>query len=542
MNARTGAEIVRSSLRQAVSAWTPGIKPTWTIAEVTHALRMHREGVFSFSAMLIDTLGEDDQIPQLLEKRCDAIFQNDFELQPVDGPDPAFSKQIVEQIEPIWWDMFPESELDDLYRWYKMAGVGLATLDWHKTAKQWKPYLRALPLHFLRYDEFTRRWLYQTREGELEVTPGDGKWILLADGQRGWMKGLVRQISIPWIRKQLHLRDWNRYNERHGLPIIKAMAPAIADEEDKDEFWEDLQDLASEAVAQLPTHMDEHGAQFDLELLEAKDRSWESFKQAIERDDRKFTVIFLGGNVSTEVASTGANRATSENHDEQLAKKASADEKRLSTELRKQGLWPAVALNIQSARFEVTPWPHWDTSLPEDRKERAEGQRTFAETVGELKKSGYEVENIKEVAEDHGLQLKKIEEPKTDPSVPPVPGDQDVDEDPAQDRAAPPKNSGKLRAFALASGAALNENRGFIEGQLYGDALAEQSAAKAKNSIKPTMAAILEELDAATDYDDLRARLTARYEQLSPEEISRLVRDTMVLADLNGRYAVNQDA
>lgn len=536
MNARTGADIVRSSVRQAVSAWTPGIKPTWTIAEVTHALRMHREGVFSYSSMLIDTLGEDDQIPQLLEKRCDAIFQNDFELQPVDGPNPRFSKQIARQIEPIWWDMFPEAELDDLYRWYKMAGVGLATLDWQKGARQWTPHLRTLPLHFLRYDEFARRWLYQAREGEIEVTPGDGKWILLADGQRGWMRGLVRQLSIPWIRKQLHLRDWNRYNERHGLPIIKAMAPAIADEEDKDDFWEDLQDLASEAVAQLPTHMDENGAKFDLELLEAKDRSWESFQAAIDRDDRKFTVIFLGGNVSTEVATTGANRATSENHDEQLSKKAAADEKRLSTELRKQGLWPAVALNISSAQFEVTPWPHWDTSLPEDTKDRAEGQKTLAETVGALKQSGYEIENIEEVAEAHGLQLKKIEAPAKVAPVLPGTGEDQQNADDAQDR----RSGG--RSFALASGAAVAKNRGFLEGQLYIDALTDNTTADGTEALDETRKAILEELDAATDFGDLRDRLTARYADLSAEEISDLVWKAMTMARLAGHRAVNQDA
>src|SRR5690606_22906422 len=169
------------------TAWTPGIRPTWTIQQVRQALRTHRDGSFAESAQLVDSMGEDDQIPQLASKRIDALLQSDFELQPVDAPNRTLSERIAEQLGPLWWDYFPEGELFDFLHWYLHLGVGVATFDWTRSASRWSPRLRTLPPHFLRFDEHRKAWLYNAREGELEVTPGDGRWFLLTRGQRGWM-------------------------------------------------------------------------------------------------------------------------------------------------------------------------------------------------------------------------------------------------------------------------------------------------------------------------------------------------------------------
>lgn len=538
-------DIARSNLQAAISAWTPGIKPTWTIAEVRHALRTHRDGIFSYSAQLVDSMGEDDQIPELLQKLVDALLQSEFSLDPVDAPNRQLSKRIAEQFGPLWWDAFPEDELNDFIGWYEMLGASVAVLDWDRRASRWSPKLRTLPPHFLRRDEYQGKWLYQAQEGELEVVPGDGRWVLLTDGQRGWMRGKVRRLAVPWVGKQLNFRDWNRYNERHGLPIILAKAPAIADEGDKDQFWEDMQSLGQEAVAQLPTHLDDKGAEFDLDLLEAKDQSWKSFEASLDRADRRFTVVFLGGNLSTEVASTGSNRATSETHDRQLTTKATALGKRVSTQLRRQALWPVIALNVAGAAFEVTPWPKWHTEPPEDAKTQAEGQKAFGEAVQAIETAGYEIENIEELAEQHSLKLKKVEKPEPPTLV--APSNDQPPPTPSKEsgqtgNARSARNEGRRPFAHLAGGGSASSDSGFVQGQLYTDALTETSAQHAQAALQPTLDAILEELDAATDYDDLRARLRARYAQLDAKALSELVYRSLVVAELAGATAANQDA
>lgn len=518
-----------------VTQWSPGIKPTWTIAEVRRALRAHADGDFQLSALLVDAMGEDDELAGLLEKRVGGVLGSDFRLEAVDAPDRQFSKQLVRRYGPAWWTIFPEGELHEFLSWRRMLGVSIGVLDWKHESTSWVPRFRCLHPQYLRYDLHRREWRYNAQEGDLLVTPGNGTWILSCDGQRGWMRCGVRALAVTWLFKQFTLRDWNRYNERHGLPIIKAKAPAIADDDDTERFFEDAQALDREVVALLPTHLNEEGAAFDLELLEAKDQSWQSFERSIDRCDRRFTVYLLGANLSTEVNREGA-RSTAEVHRGVERQKATTDAKTLANELREQGLWPIVALNHAGASLDVIPWPQWDTSPPSDDKAEAESKKAFGEAIQAIDRAGFEVENVEELAEQYGLRLKKKPEPPTgNPGVVP----------PAQEGAPghAPATSGLTQNFGarLASGALAAKNTGFINGQLYADEVAEHALVSAQARLDDIHAAIREELDAASSYADFRARMAARYADLDPEELSTIVFAAMAMVELAGRAAVNED-
>jgi hypothetical protein len=428
-----------SDVARAVTQWSVGIKPTWTISEVRTALRSHAEGDFSLSAQLVDTFGEDDIIPGLEEKRVDAVLGSDFELCAVDEPNHQLSVRLKDRFEPLWWDMFPESEMGDLLKWYRQLGVAVAVLDWDRGNAAWKPTLRVLHPQFLRWNSFRQRFTYSAREGELDVTPGDGRWVLLTDGQRGWMRGLVRSLAIDWIAKQLAMRDWNRYNERHGLPIIKAFAPAIAEEPDQEAFWEDVKAIQSDVVAQLPTHLDDNGAKFDLELLEAQDGNWKSFEALIDRVDRRFMVRILGSNLSTEITTQGSQAAVNAHRGVEAAK-ATADAQKLSTDVRKQGLYPAIAFNVAGVRIEVIPWPKWDTEPPEDDKASAEAAAALGLAFKNFALAGYDIENLDEIEERYGVKLVKRAAPEPPAPTTPVAPDDGADttdnQQPGQDAAA----------------------------------------------------------------------------------------------------------
>jgi plasmid maintenance system killer protein len=530
-------------LLRAVTQWTPGIKPTWTIAEVRRALRLHAEGDFSLSAQLVDAMGEDDEIPGALEKWCDSILGSNFALEAVDKPNKQLSKRIVSEFEPFWWKMYPEGDLDEWLRWYRMLGVGIAVHDkWERTGSRWIPRLKVLHPQFLRYEQFTDRWLYYAQEGELEVIEGDGKWLKLMDGQRGWMKGAVRALAVAWVSKQLTIRDWNRYNERHGLPLLKAKAPMIADEGDRDEFFEDLQGLKSETIALLLTHVDGQSkdAAYDLDLLEAKDQSYESFEKHLQRQDRKFQVYLIGGNLSSEVVDQGA-RSAADTHRGVERTKAAAGANKLSTDLREQGLFPVVQYNIEGVTLEIVPWPKWDTDPPEDEKAEAEADEAFAKELKAFDEAGYEVENAVELADKRGIKLKKKEPlelpaPPTGDGKPPVPG---------ATPPVPPKPAGNgntARLARLASGFLASKASGFLNGQIYADKLTDEATDDGQQALEPTFDAILEELEAASDYEDLRKRLQNRYETLNADQLAELVYRAMVMADFAGRAAVQEDS
>jgi len=541
-----------SKLLAAITAWTPGIKPTWTVSEVRNALRSHRDGDFSLSALLVDTMGEDDAIPGLLEKYVDALLESDFELSPVtetkgEGKKseevaiPA-SQKIVDELEDDWWDMVPETELDEFLRWYRMLGVSVAVLDWDTTTTPWTARLRTLHPQYLRYDCVAERWIYYAREGEFTVTPGDGRWVLLTDGRRGWMRGLVRSLGITWLGKQLTWRDLLRFCERHGLPIIKAYTPAIADESDKDDFWEQLRALHSEIVADLPTHLDDNGAKFDLDLLEAKDQSWKVFLDTLERCDRRFTINFLGGNLSTEVTDQGA-RATADTHRGVERSKAQALGKRASTELRRQVVWPWAAFNVRGSTLAVTPWPHWSTEPTEDLKGQAEGKKTLGEALNAIQDAGWRVKNVDEVATPYGLELEELP-PQAPFGGPRPPGPPGAPPPPAPGAPLP---AAKQKALArgrllLGSGADVRDNRGFIAGQLYADAATDSVTREGSRVLAVDLQALARVLDEASSFDAVRRGLiTLLGEDYDPDELAELMGRAVLLSELAGAFAVRQD-
>jgi hypothetical protein len=534
--------------RFEVTQHAPNLKPTWTIGEVRAALRAHAQGDFSLSAQLVDTMGEDDVLPGLVEKSVDAVLGSEFDLNAVDHPNRQQSKRLVAQWGPLWWDMFPEGEIGELYRWYRWLRVAIGVLDWERGADRWTPHLRTLHPQYLRWDDFRKTFVYSAKQGELDVTPGDGTWVMLLDGQRSWMQGSVRACALTWFRKQLTLRDWQRSSYRHGNATLLAYTPAIADDEDKEQFEEDAKAMEADGVAVLPTNLDpnsEKDVRFDLGLLEAKGTNYQVFEKLVDREDRRFMIHWLGANLGTEVTDQGA-RASADTHRGVEQSKAHAGGVRLSTDIRKQGLYPAIAFNVPGVTYETTPWPKWDTEPAADTKAEAEDQKAFLEVVKEAEAAGYDVENLDELAEKHGLELKKRETPPPAgaPGVP-VPGQQAPANDPKEeDDQDDERQAARLLAQGkrLLSGALASENKGFTEGQVYIDALVAHAAELGVALLEPTLMRIERELEAADSYEDLKRRLRAAYEEIDAQALSDVVESVHATGELAGRTAVNEDA
>lgn len=393
-----------SNIAHLVTPHTTNIIPTWTIEQVRAALLVHRTGDFSLVSQLFDSMLEDDELPGTVQKRVNATLRSKFRLS-IDGTDRDLTER-EKKIEKAFPSFAPSAELFDLLANWIILGVGVATLDWDtSTPGIWIPKLRTLPTEYLRYDTGERQWVYEAQEGSLIVTPGDGRWVLLTTGQRGWIWGLIRGLAVLWLSKALTQGDWSRYNERHGLPIVKAFTPITSDKDEREKFIDALAELRSEAVIGLPR--DESGFGYDVELMEAMDRSWESFMKSIERADRKMQVMLLGGNLGTEVATTGANRAASEVHVLTLDReKAKIDSDRLSRTLQEQLLAPFMALNFPGEN--EIPAPQWDVAPAEDVRLWVDAQGSFLDMLGKQEAAGYDVANAEALATEYGLRLKKL--------------------------------------------------------------------------------------------------------------------------------------
>ena len=522
-----------------VDQWTPGIRPTWNVAQVKAALYSHQTGSMAESSLLVEAMYADDELPSALEAAVDEIVGSTFSLDAVedkDGePDPE-SERYADALREHWHDCFPEHELANLVRWFIMLGVAVGTLDWERRDNVWLPRLRTLHPQYLYWDEGTPDpqtgrmgvWRYHARDDTHIVTPGDGRWVLLSDGRESWMRSSVRALATTWLVKQYTWRDWARYNERHGLPILLGKIPTFA--EDKDEFLSDLKRLGSETVAILPQMADEDGPSYGLDLLEAKDQSWDTFRATIERCDRKFQVHFQGTN-TTELIGTAGSRATSESGRSISSQRAAQRERRLTTDFRDQLVKPWVGYNIKGADMSLAPWPHWAVEGEEDTLRRAESLERFASFLTHIKAAGYEVANIEEEAARYGLTLKEREVESGAGPVDETDSGGGVDTDDGGD--------GKGAAEELAQD--VGKRDGFQAGQAYLDGLVGSLTAEADALESVSAEEMVSIIDAAKDPDDLRQRLLDHIGSDDPYMLAAVFEKAILLASLAGRFAVQED-
>lgn len=464
--------------RSLLLPYQTGIKPTWTVRQIRSALTQHQMGSLGLSSLLFDSMLEDDEFPGTLKRRVDATLKSPFELKPVEkdpkpqaepaapgpqkAPAPAgappgepgaverdpVKPMPVKPIEPaskltpnqekaaaLWPKMVPYGQLLRFLADLLVMGEAFGTLDWDTKTYPglWVPIFRALPSEFARWDHESRSWKYQARllraervggepvpttggaGGEHTVTPGDGNWIHASLGDRGWLWGAVRGLALLWLGKQMTFCDWQRWCEKHGLPITKAILPIYRDESEKDQFIEELADMQREGIVGLP--QDDEGRGYDLDLLEPKTVSWQGFQASLERSDRKIQVTLLGGNLGAEVTRSGGNMGAAETHSSELSKLAKTDASLLGEVLKEQLLKPFFELNFGPDAAKDLPTPFWDTCPEEDVRGWTTAQGQFAVTVKTLGEAGYEVLNMGDWAGEFGLKLAK--RPKSEMPIDP---------------------------------------------------------------------------------------------------------------------------
>jgi hypothetical protein len=543
-------KIQRRVARAAViDQWSPGIQPRWSVSQVRSALDLHMAGDFSQSARMVDAMMLDDEIPTSLDMLVEHIVGSEFSLQPEtdeDGEAVAASERMRDALGPLWHTAFPEHQIAQLLRWFVMLGVAVAVVDWDTSASPWRPSLRVLHPEQLRWDaeELDKQsgtfgvFKFQARDGEHVVTPGDGRWVLLSDGPGSWIRSSVCAIAHTWIGKHYAFRDWNRWSERHGLPILKAFVPVVADEEDESAFARSLRSIGTETSITLPTGLDENGLQYDIDLLEAKDRSWDGFESLIRHCDRKFQVHFLGTNTNELIGAAGS-RATSETGRDITSSRAASLERRITTDLRDQLVKPFCALNVPGAALALAPWPHWQVEPESDAAQQAAGAMAMFGAVSAAKAAGLEVKNVVELAEKYGfvVEEREVEEPKEEPA------EKAVDSEPMEEREEQGEelaqlSEGETKAPTVDQ---VGKRDGAVQGQKFLDDLVDELTEEGDEREEldaKRMAAIVAQAESP---EDLFRLLDEHLEDSAPMELAGIYEKALILSELMGRFAVLED-
>jgi phage gp29-like protein len=100
----------------------------------------------------------------------------------------------------------------------------------------------------------------------------------------------------------------------------------------------------------------------------------------------------------------------------------------------------------------------------------------------------------------------------------------------------------KDASASLASGAAADDNRGFIDGQGYVDKVTESYKGTASDVLAKDLERILGLVDSIESFDELEGKLRELYTDMDPQSLAEMTERFLVVADLAGRAAVRQDA
>ena len=365
--------------------YVPGSKPSlrlmsqpaipnstsWDVPKVIRAIEAHETGDFYRSSLLVQHFGRDDKITGATEDRLNALtgpgasafaFQaSDVAKELHQGDDP-----LIPEINSWWWDAVPDSWIRATLHDSIHLGYSLSYVEWATSARQWYPRrLHHWHPSAVRYDEHRQTWIARVETGrELEIHPGDPNWFLHTPrGARSWMSGAVRSLGTLFLARNWDFRDWARYNQRHGQPIITIEEPTGEGEAGaKDAFFQGIKAMGSSGVLRLP--QGEAGNGYKVDLLEAKARSYDSFKLFMDTVNVAISIRLTGQNLTSEVQ--GGSYAAAGWHMRVRNDVVTGDASALVDSLRAQLLVPWGYYNVPRFEREMAPWPSWTLEMPED--------------------------------------------------------------------------------------------------------------------------------------------------------------------------------
>jgi phage gp29-like protein len=361
------------------------------VGATRQALLQLEQGQFTAAAQLCDAFGVDDRITGVLQTRVDALTSLPLELS--SRTSKKKGAKLATRAQDEWSSWFPDSELKRLLRWGLLLRLGIGELLWEtREPGYWAPRLKVWDPRYAYWRWDTRSFWLITLDGPVEITPGDGHWILYApDGYaRGWMNGLVRSLALLFLIRRWATRDWARYSEVHGLPLKKAIVPADAKTEDKEAFERDLRTLGGEGIIRVAK--DEQGFGFDLALVEAASQSWQGFQRLIEKSDECIAVDVLGQNLTTSM-SKGGSYAAANVHDRIRIDRLESDAKSLGACLADQVMVPWAVYNFGDEK--LAPRVSWSTKAVEERSVTAKMLNDLGEALTKLRNAGLNVDRVK---------------------------------------------------------------------------------------------------------------------------------------------------
>lgn len=389
-----------------------------TVGGIEWILQTHDRGYFVTSSQLCDAMRRDDRISGVCNTRVGALLAAPLEIKPANDSDEAARVAKIlsggdgQDGTGLWEQMFPSDVIKGLSSWGNELGFGLAEIIWTTTATEWVPRLKLWHPQFVYWDFSESRFMVVAAEGTIplpridENPHGDGKWVVFTPHgyTYGWLHGLVRCLADKYMMRRWDYRDWARFNERHGQPVIGAQVPQGGDQKVREDFVRNLSTFGADAAIELPQIDGEE--KYDLKMIESQGRNWESFKAFKSDLDTDIAVAVLGQNLTTEGGKEGGSRALGEVQNLVRIDKALEDA-RIADCLRLQCLTHWARANFGDE--ELAPRASYQVRPPEDELKEATAMKAYGDGLVAMKNAGAPID-VRTILTEAGYPLISEEE------------------------------------------------------------------------------------------------------------------------------------
>lgn len=282
--------------------------------------------------------------------------------------------------------MFPESEAAQVFTDGIILGVGIGQMVYtseRQIGERDLPCLRRWDPRWLRQDPYSRQWFLMTRNGEIEIHPGDGEWILFMPyGEiEPWLKAPWLFLTLAFVFWRDAIFDRQRHSEvLSPARVMRAQKPTT--KEAREKAKSKLRKMQRDNYFVLPE-------QWIFEIVESTGRVADIYKMIVDWAAREVEIGLTGQTVTTE-----GNKGFSEGT---IHQRIARDRLRFYAVawfrcIRTQYLtwW---GLNNHGTRN--VPTGGYNVSPPEDVLAQAEAMQTW----------GSSLESIADGADRHGCEV-----------------------------------------------------------------------------------------------------------------------------------------
>lgn len=171
----------------------------------------------------------------------------------------------------------------------RMLGVSVAELVWLPDLDY--PIVARLDPQFLQLDRYSNTWFYRTDTSQpLEITPGDGRWILLTPGgaSEPWNGGIWAAVARDYARKNEALLNLDAWQRKHASPIRVGQTAQGSTAVDYEDYLEQMIEWSGvNTSVVLPPG-------WTLDLKETNGQGYAAYAKTVEMANESLTVAIVG--------------------------------------------------------------------------------------------------------------------------------------------------------------------------------------------------------------------------------------------------------